>query len=69
MIAPYYAKTDVSVHGLITYRQTNDSGLLARATSDIRAAYPDALNKPISTLLIATWDKVALYFYHDKVYC
>jgi len=45
----------------VFYRQTTDSSLLARATSEIRAAIPRALNMTITSLLIATWCEVGYY--------
>ena len=50
------------------YRQTTDPSLLARATSEIREAFPNAQNVTIRNLLIATWDHVGYYFQRsDKV--
>ena len=50
------------------YRQTTDPSLLARAASEIRAAFPMSQNVTIKHLLIATWDRVGYYFNNtDKV--
>jgi len=61
IIAPYWADVDIRGTGNIYYRQTTDSSLLARAASEIRAAYPTSLNNTVSNLLIATWDRVGYY--------
>jgi len=61
IIAPYWADVDIREIGDIYYRQTTDPNLLARATSEIRAAFPASLNITISNLLIATWDRVGYY--------
>ena len=65
IIAPYWADVDTRGSGDVYYRQTTDPDLLARATSEIRAAFPRALNNTISNLLIATWHNVGYYFRKD----
>jgi len=68
IIAPYWADVDISGTGNIYYRQTADPSLLAKATREIRAAFPEARNVTILNLLIATWDKVGYYYNNnDKV--
>ena len=68
LIAPYWADVDTRGIGDIYYRQTTDPSLLARATSEIRAAFPASQNVTITNLLIATWDRVGYYFQNtDKV--
>ena len=62
IIAPYWADVDTSETGNIYYRQTTDPSLLARATSEIRAAVPTSQNVTITNLLIATWDRVGYYY-------
>ena len=70
IIAPYWADVDTRGTGNIYYRQTTDSSLLARATSEIRAAFPESRNVTIKNLLIATWYKVGYYYQNsDKVRC
>jgi len=61
IIAPYWADVDTRGTGDIYYRQTTDPSLLARATSEIRAAFPDSLDVTISNMFIVTWDKVGYY--------
>ena len=68
IIAPYWADVDTRGSGQVFYRQTNDPSLLARATSEIRAAFNDSQNVTIRNLLIATWNRVGYYFRNaDKV--
>ena len=68
LIAPYWADVDTRGSGTIFYRQTNDPSLLARATSEIRAAFPESINITIQNLLIATWYRVGYYYQgSDKV--
>jgi len=71
IIAPYWADVDITGTGTIYYRQTTDPSLLARATNEIRAAFPNSPNVTIRNLLIATWDNVGYYDQRiDKVlYC
>ena len=64
IIAPYWADVDIIGTGNIYYRQTTDPSLLTRANSEIRAAFPESLN--ISSLLIATWNRVGYYFQHTE---
>ena len=50
------------------YRQTRDPNLLARATNEIRAAFPMSQDVIVYNLLIVTWDDVGYYYYGtDKV--
>jgi len=68
IIAPYWADVDTREIGQVFYRQTIDPSLLARATSEIRAAFPDSQNLTIQNLLIATWSRVGYYSRNfDKV--
>jgi len=73
IIAPYWADVDLSGTGQVFYRQTTDPSLLARATTEIRAAIPRALNVTITNLLVATWSKVGYYYRKTdkviKLYC
>ena len=68
IIAPYWADVDTRGTGQIFYRQTTNATLLARATSEIRAAFPTSENVTIQSLLIATWSSVGYYSSNfDKV--
>ena len=68
IIAPYWADADTRGIGDIYYRQTTDPCLLARATSEIRAAFSDSSKATITNMFIATWDSVGYYDRHtDKV--
>ena len=70
IIAPYWADVDTRGTGQVFYRQTTDPNLLARANSEIRAAFPRSQNETIKNLLIATWYKVGYYNQNfDKVRC
>ena len=71
-ITPYWADVDLTGTGQVYYRQTRDPVLLARATDEIRTAFP--LPYPFShyltatNLFIVTWDAVGYYFNQtDKV--
>ena len=75
-VAPYWADFDLratrSIFNRPTrnvfYRQTRDPDLLARATNEIRAAFPISQNVIVYNLLIVTWDDVGYYSYGtDKV--
>jgi len=61
IIAPYWADVDTRGSGQVFYRQTTDPSLLARASSEIRAAFSNSQNVTITNLLIATWDRVGYY--------
>ena len=68
IIAPYWADVDTRGTGNVYYRQTTDPILLARATSEIRTAFPESSNVTIINLLIATWNRVGYYLRNtDKV--
>ena len=63
IIAPYWADLDTRGTGHIFYRQTTDPTLLARASTQIQAAYHLSQSIVITNLFIATWDAVG---YYDK---
>ena len=68
IIAPYWADVDTRGTGQVFYRQTTDPSLLARATTEIRAAFSNSQNVAITNLLIVTWDNVGYYYRKsDKV--
>ena len=68
IIAPYWADVDTRGTGNIYYRQTTDPSLLARATSEIRAAFSTSQNFMAKHLLIITWNAVGYYYRNtDKV--
>ena len=61
-IAPYWADVDLrAMTGNVFYRQTRDPALLARATNEIRAAFPMSQGVTVYSLLIVTWDSVGYY--------
>ena len=61
IIAPYWADVDTRGIGQILYRQTKEPALLARATNEIRAAFPTSQNVNVTSLLIVTWNTVGYY--------
>ena len=61
LIAPYWADVDITGIGQIYYRQTNNYTLLARATNEIRKAFPTSQNVNTTNLFIVTWDSVGYY--------
>ena len=61
IIAPYWTDVDTIGTGQIFFRQTTDPSLLARASSEIKAAYPLSQNIAITSLFIVTWDAVGYY--------
>ena len=68
IIAPYWANVDTRGTGIVYYRQSNDSALLARASREIKTALSLTYNVEIKNLLIATWNGVGYYFRNsDKV--
>ena len=61
IISPYWADADTRGIGQILYRQTKSPALLARATDEIRAAFPTSQNVNVTSLLIVTWDAVGYF--------
>ncbi|XP_071969525.1 sushi, nidogen and EGF-like domain-containing protein 1 [Engystomops pustulosus] len=57
-LAVFWADVDNTKAGNIYYRQSRDTGLLARATSDIRN-YTQNQNFQAQWVFVATWDRVA----------
>ena len=67
-IAPYWSDVDLRGTGNVSYHQTKDPALLARATNEIKNAFPLSQNVIVTNLLIVTWDAVGYYYRHtDKV--
>ena len=60
-VAPYWGDVDTRGTGEIYYRETTNSTLLARATSEIQTVFPMTKNINITNLFIATWDAVGYY--------
>ena len=60
-IAPYWGDVDTRGTGEIYYRETTNSTLLTKATSEIQTAFPMNQNVNITNLFIATWDAVGYY--------
>ena len=61
IIAPYWADVDTRGTGQIFYRQSTDPNLLARASSEIQAAYPSSQNVTVTSLFITSWDAVGYF--------
>ena len=61
IIAPYWADVDTRGTGQIFYRQSTDPNLLARASSEIQAAYPLSQNVTVTSLFITSWDAVGYF--------
>ena len=60
-MAPYWANVDLTGIGEVFYRQTTNPDLLARATNEIRAAFPVYHYITMKNLVIATWYRVGYY--------
>ena len=58
VIAPFWADVDRTFRQIFFYRQTSEPSLLARATREVRSAFPTSSNATIKNLLIITWDGV-----------
>jgi len=69
IIAPYWIDVDTRGTGDIYYRQTTNPSLLARTTSEIRAAFPISQNATITNLLIVTWDRVGYFYWQNNKVC
>lgn len=68
IIAPCWDDVDTSGSGKIFYRQITNPILLARATSELRVAFPGSGSVTIHHLLISTWFRVGYSYHHfDKV--
>ena len=72
LIAPFWADVDTRGFsgGNVSYRQTADPTLLARAQEEIRAAFsPQYASYVPSFLVIATWNKVGYFSSHSDKVC
>ena len=49
------------------YRQTTDLSLLARATTEIRSAFPQYQDVTMKSLLIVTWYRVGYITFSDNI--
>ncbi len=66
LIAPFWADVDTRGTGTVWYRQTTESQLLARARSEIEAAFVSQGSFSPAFLFIATWDHVGYYNRHAE---
>ena len=59
LIAPFWDVVDIRRFGNIFYRITSNATLLQRAHDQLQELFPSSGNFTPTTLLIATWDRVA----------
>lgn len=69
VIAPYWGDVDTTGTGVVWYRETSDPSLLAKATSDIRAAFVNQMFFEPTLLFITTWDHVGYFRSHTDLVC
>ncbi|KAL3266111.1 hypothetical protein HHI36_010297 [Cryptolaemus montrouzieri] len=62
-IAPFYSNVDTTNAGTVSYYETEDPGLLQRATENIHDQFIEHGNFQGTSLFIATWEAVG---YHEK---
>ncbi|XP_050299870.1 nidogen [Anthonomus grandis grandis] len=68
IIAPFYSNVDTTGAGTISYFETQDPGLLNRATEDIHESFIEAADFRAKSLFIVTWNGVGYYDgRHDKL--
>eukprot|EP00058_Branchiostoma_floridae_P017536 XP_002603024.1 hypothetical protein BRAFLDRAFT_84760 [Branchiostoma floridae] len=61
LIAPFWCDVDTNNGGFVMYRETTDTSILERATTDITSAFPDQPNFRATWVFVATWHEVAYY--------
>ncbi len=66
LIAPFWADVDTRGTGTVWYRQTTENQLLARARSEIQAAFVSQGSFLPAFLFIATWDHVGYFARHAE---
>uniref|UniRef100_A0A8C5MIE4 NIDO domain-containing protein n=1 Tax=Leptobrachium leishanense TaxID=445787 RepID=A0A8C5MIE4_9ANUR len=59
-IAPFWADVDTRLEGDVYYRESTDSQLLARATTDVRSCF-NYRGFTARWLFVATWSRVTYY--------
>ena len=59
-MAAFWADVDTRGTGTISYRETNNTDLLQRASSHIKRAFP-TIAVSLDYLFIATWDHVGFF--------
>ncbi|XP_066293398.1 sushi domain-containing protein 2-like [Branchiostoma lanceolatum] len=62
LIAPFWADVITWLGGHVMYRETTDSSILERATTDIITAFPELPNFHATWVFIATWHEVSFYW-------
>ncbi|XP_078686455.1 protein mesh-like isoform X6 [Branchiostoma floridae x Branchiostoma belcheri] len=62
LIAPFWADVNTWLGGHVTYRETTDSDILERATTDVTMAFPELHNFQATWVFIATWHRVSFYY-------
>ena len=68
LLSPYWGDVDTrtSDGGFVYYRNTTDSILLTKATSQVRTLFPAFSNFTPTFLFIATWDHVGYFAQHTE---
>ena len=61
LIAPFWEDVDINMFGNIFYRQTSSPTLLQRVHNELQQLFPSSGSFSPTTLLIATWDRVAQF--------
>ena len=69
VVAPYWGDVDTTGTGSVWYRETSNASLLAKAKSDIRAAFVNQMFFEPTTLFIATWDHVGYFSSKTDLVC
>ncbi|CAC5415650.1 Protein eyes shut homolog,Fibropellin-3,Protein crumbs homolog 2,Protein crumbs homolog 1,Neurogenic locus Notch protein,Neurogenic locus notch homolog protein 3,Alpha-tectorin,Delta and Notch-like epidermal growth factor-related receptor,Neurogenic locus notch homolog protein 4,Delta-like protein C,Fibropellin-1,Neurogenic locus notch homolog protein 2,Protein crumbs,Protein jagged-1b,Protein jagged-2,Sushi, von Willebrand factor type A, EGF and pentraxin domain-containing protein 1,Neurogenic locus notch len=61
IIAPYWGDVDTRNGGDIWFRETHDSGLLQRSSTEIQSVFPEQTEFNATWIFIITWSNVAFY--------
>ena len=67
LIAPFWEDVDIRRFGTIFYRQTSSPTLLQRARNELQELFPSSGNFNPTSLVIATWDRVAGFAFGSEV--
>ncbi|XP_043849817.1 IgGFc-binding protein-like [Dromiciops gliroides] len=60
-VAPFWADVTTVKRGQVWYRETQQPGLLSRASRELATAFPDSPVTVLHSLFVATWDRVPFY--------
>ncbi|XP_072166031.1 sushi domain-containing protein 2-like [Diadema setosum] len=64
-ILPFWSDVDITSQGNIFYRETTDSAVLTRATTEVQTFFRSNMNFEAADVIIVTWEDVSFFEYQN----